>query len=124
LAHHRCRFHIDLAVQAIGEWRRSRPCRRRHAEQPVLLRWLVRPDLINQGNHTFVDETSSRIAPGDEVGIPGSRRVWGSAGGVPVIDFNGDGFRLPWNTRATKASQPLIWMNDGGGHFDVESGIS
>ena len=85
--------------------------------------WFVQL-LMNRGDGTFIDETSSRLraaqwfggSAGEETGAPWAR--W-----VEVLDFNGDGVsdfavapvsggqeRLPQN-------HPLIWLNDGSGRF-------
>ena len=85
--------------------------------------WFVQL-LMNQGDGTFIDETSSRLraaewfggSVGEEAGAPWAQ--W-----VRVLDFNGDGVsdfavapvrggqgRLPQN-------HPLIWLNDGSGRF-------
>jgi hypothetical protein len=86
--------------------------------------WFVQL-LENQGNGLFADVTASRLAASDASGgTPGVAAgspwpVW-----VKVLDFNGDGFpdfsveyfppggSLP-------ARQPLIYLNDGTGHFST-----
>ena len=93
--------------------------------QPFYEGWFVQL-LMNRGDGTFIDETSSRLRPheqfggrvGEETGAPWAQ--W-----VEVLDFNGDGdsdFAVT-SARGTghggqlPRNQPLIWLNDGSGQF-------
>ncbi len=96
--------------------------------------WFVQL-LQNQGNGTFVDVTASALAPSDASGgTPGVATgspwpLW-----VKILDFNGDGlpdfaveyYPPDWAWSDPKLdifgahlppSQPLIYLNDGSGHF-------
>jgi hypothetical protein len=90
--------------------------------------WFVQL-LLNHGNGTFVDVTASRLAPSDASGgTPGvaTGSPWPLY--VKVLDYNGDG--LPdfsveyWPPdvglgKGLPPSQPLIYLNDGTGHFST-----
>jgi hypothetical protein len=80
--------------------------------------------LVNQGNRQFVDETAVRVAQGEASGgidgVPTNTRAGWS---VRVLDFNHDGapdfsmeFVGPGNL---SPAQPLVWLNDGTGHFST-----
>jgi Ca2+-binding RTX toxin-like protein len=74
--------------------------------------------LINKGNRTFADETTKRLAaPTDRSnGTPGES--WSSY--IKVLDFNNDGapdFALTQTHGSSSSSRPLVWLNDGSGHF-------
>jgi VCBS repeat protein len=90
--------------------------------------WFVQL-LQNQGNSRFVDVTASRLAPSDTFGgtpdiATGSPwPLW-----VKVLDYNEDGFPdfsvEYWppdagSHRGLLPSQPLIYLNDGTGHFST-----
>lgn len=91
-------------------------------EDPFYDGWFVQL-LINRGDRTFIDETSSRLQPherfggrvGEETGAPWAQ--W-----VEVLDFDGDGvsdFAVKPHPagRQLRQNQPLIWLNDGSGQF-------
>jgi hypothetical protein len=95
--------------------------------------WFVQL-LLNQGNGTFVDVTASRLAAGDAFGgTPGVATgspwpLW-----VKVLDYNGDGlpdFSVEYyppdvglvelgQAQPLAPNQPLIYLNDGTGHFST-----
>jgi hypothetical protein len=116
--------HIDLDAQAIDVNGDGRPdlVLTGTQGQPFYDGWFVQI-LVNQGNHVFFDETASRLPPGAMSG--GSiGAVTGSPWGMWVrpIDFNGDGFpdfAIDFNPAggSLSPSQPLVWLNDGTGHF-------
>jgi len=73
--------------------------------------------LINQGNHTFADETSTRLAAADRFDeTPGRIGQF-----IRVLDFNSDGapdfMVTQWAGSSMPLSTPLVWLNDGSGHF-------
>lgn len=91
-------------------------------EDPFYDGWFVQL-LINRGDRTFIDETSSRLQPherfggrvGEETGAPWAQ--W-----VEVLDFDGDGvsdFAVKPHPagRQLRQNQPLVWLNDGSGQF-------
>lgn len=79
--------------------------------------------LLNEGNKNFVDMTSTYLS--------GSGAMGGSEGlatqtlwplWVQVLDFNRDGFSdfaIEFNGGELKQSTPLVWLNDGTGHFST-----
>ena len=78
---------------------------------------------MNQGDGTFIDETSSRLRPdewfGGSVGEP-TDAAWAQR--VEVLDFNVDGvpdftIRFKGGGRQWPQDQPLVWLNDGRGRF-------
>ena len=90
--------------------------------QPFYRGWFVQL-LMNQGNGTFIDETSGRLRPdewfGGKVGEH-TRVPW--AQWVDILDFNVDGapdfavtFTGGWGH--WPQDQPLVWLNDGRGRF-------
>ena len=89
---------------------------------PFYAGWFVQL-LMNQGDGTFIDETSSRLRPdewfGGEVGedtdLPWPQ--W-----VEVLDFNVDempdfAVHFEGGDYQWPRDQPLIWLNDGRGQF-------
>jgi hypothetical protein len=72
--------------------------------------------IINHGNHVFTDETSQFLSPQDAEGTwgPGIDRL-------VVLDFNHDGlpdFSAEYGGGdPITQSTPLVWINDGTGHF-------
>jgi FG-GAP-like repeat len=83
--------------------------------------WFVQI-LINRGNREFVDETADRVPQGESSG--GTENVSTTApvaNWVRVLDFNQDGapdFALEFD-RSVAQGQPLVWINDGNGHFST-----
>jgi hypothetical protein len=116
--------HIDLDAQAIdinGDGRMDIVLVGTQGK-PFYDGWFVQI-LINQGNHTFFDETATRLSPGAmSGGTIGTETSTPWAPWVRFIDFNGDGF-MDFTLDVTTAgyivsqSQPLVWVNDGTGHF-------
>jgi hypothetical protein len=80
--------------------------------------------LVNKGQRQFVDETAERVPQGEAMG-----GKWGvststrAAVGLHVLDFNQDGapdFSVEFRgSGKLTADQPLIWLNDGTGHFST-----
>jgi hypothetical protein len=82
--------------------------------------WFVQI-LVNKGNRQFADETADRVPLGEASGGTAGEQA-PNAGKVRVIDFNQDGapdFFLGFDRggNAFTQGQPLIWLNDGTGHF-------
>ena len=84
--------------------------------------WFVQL-LMNQGDGTFIDETSSRLRPDEWFGGRVSERtytpwpMW-----VEVLDFNTDGVpdfvvTFTGGTGQLPEDQPVMWLNDGRGRF-------
>jgi hypothetical protein len=89
--------------------------------------WFVQI-LVNHGDKRFIDETADRVAPGDAGGgTEGVSTDAPQAGWVRVLDFNQDGapdFSVEVSPNGPlqlplPLSQPLIWLNDGTGHFST-----
>ncbi len=84
---------------------------------------------VNHGNKQFVDETADRVPRGeDSAGTEGVDIAVVRPGnnGPQVLDFNHDGapdffigFQTADATAVIKPSQPLLWLNDGTGHFST-----
>ncbi len=76
--------------------------------------------LRNDGGNGFTDVTAGSMAAEDaRTSIPdtGTGKPW--AMWVKVLDFNNDGvmdFAVEYNGQL-KPSTPLVWLNDGSGHF-------
>ncbi|HEY6930624.1 MAG TPA: VCBS repeat-containing protein, partial [Thermoanaerobaculia bacterium] len=95
--------------------------------------WFVQL-LQNQGNGTFVDVTTGRLASSDAFGgTPGAKTGSPWPLYVSVLDYNGDGFPdfsvEYWfpnvsdveseSAQHLPPGQPLIYINDGTGHFQT-----
>ena len=82
--------------------------------------WFVQI-LINHGNHVFTDATSQFLSPQDAMGGQAgvaTGTIWPTW--VTVLDFNHDGlpdFSVEYSGGSLTQSTPLIWINDGTGHF-------
>ena len=67
--------------------------------------------------------TADRVAPGDaSAGTEGVSQGLGYAKYLRVLDFNADGapdFSVEYNGPLPAQDQPLIWLNDGTGHFST-----
>ena len=84
---------------------------------------------INHGNREFVDETADRVPPGEAAG--GTEGVNAGIVGpgsdcLQVLDFNQDGapdffvgFHPSNGVARITPDQPLLWLNDGTGHFST-----
>lgn len=77
----------------------------------------------NEGGKAFTDVTASALSPADaRGGSPGAATqtpwpVW-----ISTLDFNGDGltdFSLEYLGGQIRADTPLIYLNDGRGHFNA-----
>jgi hypothetical protein len=122
--------HEDLDVQSIDVNRDGLPDLVLIGNQngctncPLPSGWFVQI-FINHGNGRFVDETAARIPPGEAWGgVEGQTTTDPLALWVRVLDFNQDGaadFAVEYIISATglKQSQPLVWLNDGTGHFST-----
>lgn len=77
--------------------------------------------LRNDGNNVFTDVTAGSMAAGDaRTSIPDTNTGNPWAMWVNVLDFNNDGvmdFAVEYNGQSVKPSTPLVWLNDGSGHF-------
>jgi Ca2+-binding RTX toxin-like protein len=85
---------------------------------PFYQGWFVQV-LLNQGNRTFRDVTSTVMASSDASnGGPGQPwAMW-----ARVLDFNGDGapdFAVEYSGAGLTQGTPLIWLNDGAGRFST-----
>ena len=85
--------------------------------------WFVQI-LVNKGNRQFVDETAGRVPQGDASGgTEGVQTAAPWALWVRVLDFNQDGapdFSVEFSkVRISRQDQPLVWLNDGAGHFST-----
>lgn len=78
---------------------------------------------MNQGDGTFIDDTSRRLRPDEWFGgVVGERTFAPWAQWVEVLDFNADGapdfaVTSTGGLGQLPQHQPLIWLNDGGGRF-------
>lgn len=90
--------------------------------QPFYDGWYVQV-LLNQGNRQFSDATAQLMAPADAMGgTPGTSAgaPWGMW--IKPLDFNRDGFTdftVEYNGGQITATTPLVWLNDGTGHFST-----
>ena len=90
--------------------------------QPYYDGWYVQV-LLNQGNRQFTDATAHLMAPADaRGGTPGAGTgtPWGMW--IKPVDFNRDGFTdftVDYNGPLVIANTPLVWLNDGTGHFST-----
>ncbi|TFW08298.1 DUF4214 domain-containing protein [Oxalobacteraceae bacterium OM1] len=77
--------------------------------------------LHNDGNRVFTDVTSTAMAAQDAMtSIPGKATGTPWATWIKVIDFNNDGvpdFSVEYSGAPLQQSTPLVWLNDGSGHF-------
>jgi hypothetical protein len=114
--------HIDLDMQPIdinGDGFRDLVVTGTQG-QPFYDGWFVQL-LLNNGGHSFVDVTANLVASTDAMGgTPGQRTgaPWGMW--VNVADYNRDGFQdfaLEYAGAQLTQATPLIWLNDGTGHF-------
>ena len=84
--------------------------------------WFVQI-LVNKGDRQFVDETAERVPAGQASGGGDGAPASLNPGNIQVLDFNQDGapdFAVEFLGSTTlAASQPVIWINDGTGHFST-----
>jgi hypothetical protein len=84
--------------------------------------WYVQV-LLNRGGRTFVDETAQRLPMGQFSGDGSAGHI--SPWSVKVLDFNRDGAPdffvqfLSGPFGKLPASWPILWINDGTGHFST-----
>lgn len=86
---------------------------------------------VNHGDKQFVDETAERVPPGEDSGgtegvDTGAAKAGPSNRYLQVLDFNRDGapdifvgFLISNKNVPITPSQPLLWLNDGTGHFST-----
>ncbi len=90
--------------------------------QPFYDGWYLQV-LLNRGNRQFSDATGELMAPADAMGgTPGASAgaPWGMW--IEPLDFNGDGFTdftVEYNGGQPGTGTPLVWLNDGTGHFST-----
>lgn len=88
--------------------------------QPFYDGWFVQL-LVNTGNFQYIDATASLLSTADSLaGQYGAASGTSWAMWVEVIDFNHDGyddFAVEYNGAQITQSTPLVWINDGAGHF-------
>jgi hypothetical protein len=77
--------------------------------------------LRNDGNGVYTDVTATGMAASDAMtAVPGAATGAPWAMWVKTLDFNNDGvldFAVEYNGPLLKQSTPLVWLNDGAGHF-------
>jgi hypothetical protein len=77
--------------------------------------------LQNDGKGGYVDVTLSSMPVADAMtSSPGTTTGTPWAQWVRVLDFNNDGvmdFTVEYNGAMLRQSTPLVWLNDGAGHF-------
>jgi len=77
--------------------------------------------LRNDGNNVYTDVTAESMTAAEAMtSVAGQSKGNPWAMWVKVIDFNNDGvmdFSVEYNGGNLKASTPLVWLNDGSGHF-------
>jgi hypothetical protein len=77
--------------------------------------------LRNDGNGGFTDVTASAMAASDALtSVPNvaTGKPW--AQWLQILDFNNDGvldFAIEYNGGSLQQATPLVWLNDGAGHF-------
>ena len=118
--------HMDLAVQAADVNQDGLPDLVVAGAQgnPYDDGWFVQI-LINKGSRQFADETATRVKP-DEAseGIEGVATKTPFPYSLDVLDFNQDGapdffVRYSGNIATAPSARPLVWVNDGTGHFSA-----
>ncbi len=121
------RTHVDSLIGRIDVNQDGRPDLVLIGTQgsPLNDGWFVQI-LINRGARQFVDETAERVAAGDaSAGTEGVREGQPYGRILRVLDFNADGapdFSVEYNGGTTgqlAQDQPVIWLNDGAGHFSA-----
>lgn len=77
--------------------------------------------LRNDGNGGYTDVTAASMAPSDAMtSVPNTATGAPWAMWIRTLDFNNDGvldFAVEYNGGFLKQSTPLVWLNDGAGHF-------
>ena len=77
--------------------------------------------LRNDGNNVYTDVTAESMTAADAMtAVAGQSKGNPWAMWVNIVDFNNDGvkdFTVEYNGGNLKASTPLVWLNDGSGHF-------
>jgi hypothetical protein len=77
--------------------------------------------LRNDGNDGYTDVTTSAMAASDAMtSAPNTTTGKPWAQWIKILDFNNDGvldFTVEYNGASLQQSTPLVWLNDGAGHF-------
>jgi hypothetical protein len=77
--------------------------------------------LLNDGKGGFTDVTASNVAAADAMtAVPNTTTGKPWAQWIQILDFNNDGvldFAIEYNGASLQQSTPLVWLNDGTGHF-------
>lgn len=75
----------------------------------------------NDGNQVFTDVTATAMDAADAItSVAGTFTGKPWAMWIKTLDFNNDGvmdFAVEYNGGTLKQSTPLVWLNDGSGHF-------
>lgn len=81
-------------------------------------------DVIRNDKGSFVADTASHFAAQDShEGLPNENSKVGAGEFIRVMDVNGDGFKdvviTQFMNSLPTANTPVVWTNDGFGHFEV-----
>lgn len=81
-------------------------------------------DVVRNDNGTFVADTARHFAAQDShEGLPNENSKVGAGEFIRLIDVNGDGFKdvviTQFMNSLPTANTPVVWTNDGFGHFEV-----
>lgn len=84
--------------------------------------WAI--DTLRNDNGSFVDDTASHFAHADRFeGLPNEVSKIGASEFIRLLDVNGDGFKdlviTQFMNHLPTANTPVVWTNDGFGHFEV-----
>ena len=84
--------------------------------------WAI--DTLRNDNGTFVDDTASHFANADRFeGQPNEFSKIGASEFIRMLDVNGDGYKdlviTQFMNNLPTANTPVVWTNDGFGHFEV-----
>jgi hypothetical protein len=84
--------------------------------------WAI--DVVRNDNGTFVPDTAAHFAAADShEGLPNENSKIGASEFMRLMDVNGDGFKdivvTQFMNSLPTANTPVVWTNDGFGHFEV-----